>query len=83
MEARKVWDYRYTPDRYAPCCSNVSRLGNGNTMLVFGSGNDGVFALVEADAEGETVSAIEISSPGKNIQYRAYALDSINGESKK
>lgn len=83
MEARKVWEYRHSPDRYAGCCSSVERLENGNSVLVFGNDADAVFTLVEADAEGEAVSAIEISSPGKGIQYRAYALDSINGESKK
>jgi hypothetical protein len=88
MEASKVWEYRYTPDRYAGCCSSVQRLENGHTVLVFGSDTQHeeccrVFTLVEADAEGDTVSAIEISSPGKRIQYRAYALHSINGESRK
>jgi hypothetical protein len=85
LVARKVWEYRYTPDRYATCCSSVQRLENGNTVLVFGSDSTRevccrVFTLAEADAEGETVSAIEITSPGKRIQYRAYALDSMNGE---
>jgi hypothetical protein len=84
MEARKVWEYRSTPDLYASCCSSVQRLENGNTVMVFGRNvASGVFTLVEADANGDTVSAVEISSPGKTIQYRAYALDTINGEAKK
>jgi hypothetical protein len=86
LEASKVWEYRSTPDLYAPCCSSVERLDNGNTVLVFG--NDpthaiccGVFTLVEADAHQAAVSVIEITSPGKVSQYRAYPLESINGES--
>jgi hypothetical protein len=80
LEARKVWEYRYTPDLYALCCSWVQRLENGNTVLVFGR-DPRANTLVEADPSGSTVSAIEIASPGKAVQYRAYALDTINGES--
>ncbi|HEU0021823.1 MAG TPA: aryl-sulfate sulfotransferase, partial [Dehalococcoidia bacterium] len=88
LVARKAWEYRYTPDLYAGCCSDVQRLENGNSVLVFGSDPAHesccrVFTLVEAGAQGETVSAIEISSPGKGIQYRAYPLDTINGESRR
>jgi hypothetical protein len=83
MEARKVWEYRHDPDLYAPCCSSVHRLENGNTVLVFGrdeENNPGIFTLVEADPEGNAVAVTEISSEGKDIQYRAYPIDSINGE---
>jgi len=83
MEARKVWEYRYEPDLYASCCSSVTRLPNGNTVLVFGRDdiNDPqINTLIEADPDGNTVAATTILSPGKTIQYRAYPLDSINGE---
>lgn len=80
-----MWEYRATPDLYAPCCSSAERLENGNTVIAFGGGAGNiccrVFTLVEADPQGSSVAAIEITSPGKGIQYRAYALDSINGES--
>ena len=85
MEATKVWEYRFSPDLYAECCSSVERLANGNTVLVFGidAAQDiccRTFTLVEADQAGNTVSVIEISSPGKAIQYRAKAISSIDGE---
>jgi hypothetical protein len=86
MEARKVWEYRFSPDLFADCCSSAERLDNGNTVLVFGSdaANDlccRTFTLVEADPQGNAVSVIEMTSPGKQIQYRARPIDSINGES--
>ena len=86
MTATKVWEYRHTPDLYAQCCSNVTRLANGNTAVIFGSNFQvdqccRTFTLVEADSDGNAVSVIEISSPGKGIQYRAYPVDTLSGES--
>jgi hypothetical protein len=85
MEARKVWEYRHEPDLAAQCCSSTQRLANGNTLVDFGinPGDDiccRTFTLVEVDSAGNAVSVIEASSPGIAAQYRAYALDSINGE---
>ncbi len=85
MEARKVWEYRHSPDLFADCCSSVERLANGNSLLVFGSDNTvdfccRTFTLVEADSGGNPVSVMEIKSPNLGITYRAYPLDSINGE---
>ena len=81
MEARKVWEYRHSPDRFARCCSRVERLANGNTSVDFGNDDGGLTSvLVEADSQGNAVSVIEMSSLESNTQYRAYALDSINGE---
>jgi hypothetical protein len=85
MEARKVWEYRFSPDLFAGCCSSVERLTNGNTVLVFGATSVQdtccrTFTLVEADGAGDTVAVIEVSSPGKEIQYRAKVISSINGE---
>ena len=54
--ATKVWEYRHGPsDIFAACCSNVTRLANGNTVLVFGADFAAgtccrVFTLVEAGA---------------------------------
>jgi hypothetical protein len=85
MEARKVWEYRHSPDLYADCCSSAERLPNGNTVLVFGSDHTvdvccRTFTLIEADSEGNPLSVREIASPGLTIVYRVYPLDSINGE---
>jgi hypothetical protein len=79
MTASKVWEYRYTPDLFAVCCSNVTRLDNGNTVVMFGFGE---FHLVEVDSNDNIVSDVLMDSPGKITQYRADPLDTINGESK-
>jgi len=81
-QARKVWEYRFRPDLFAECCGNVTRLDNGNTVMVFGRDLvNHIFTLVEADPRGETVSVVRIASRGQTNQYRAYPLASINGES--
>lgn len=85
MEARKVWEYRPEPDLFALCCSNVTRLDNGNTVVMFGANFQEddccrTFTLVEADEAGDAVGMIEISAPGKSIQYRAYPVEGIYGE---
>ena len=87
--AIKVWEARHTPnDLAALCCSNVTRLANGNTVLVFGADFAAgtccrVFTLLEAGAANSGVDTqweVQISSPGKEIQYRVYPIDSIKGE---
>ncbi len=83
MEARKVWEYRHDPDLYAGCCSNAFRMENGNTLIVFGQDDEHdppVHTLVEVDPDGNLVAEIQISSEGKGIQYRAYPIASIDGE---
>ena len=85
MEARKVWEYRHSPDLFAACCSNAHRLHNGNTLLVFGSdfaaSPDPIFTIMEADTNGNAVWAVEEDAPaGKAVQYRVYPRDSIIGE---
>jgi hypothetical protein len=85
MEARKVWEFRHNPDRFAQCCSSAKRLANGNTLVDFGINPSThiccrTFTLVEVDSEGNAVSEIEGSSAGIRFQYQAHALDSINGE---
>ncbi len=83
MEARKVWEYRHDPDLYAGCCSNAYRMENGNTLVVFGQDDQHdppIHTLVEVDSEGNVVAEIQVSSEGKGIQYRAYPIKSINGE---
>ena len=88
MTTTVVWESRQTPDLYAQCCSNVTRLENRNTVLVYGSqfGVDvccRTFTLVEADPDGDAFSIIEISAPGKNVQYRVYPYDTIYGETER
>ena len=83
--ATKVWEYRHDPDLLSFCCSNVTRLDNGNTVIIFGADRDTDaccrdFVLVEADSNGDTVWELEISAPGQNVQYRVYPIDSLSGE---
>jgi hypothetical protein len=83
LQAVKVWEYRNTPDLYASAVGSVVRMDNGNTLTDFGAddvNNPKVFHLVEVDPQGKPVASTQIISPGKNIQYRALPVDSLNGE---
>ena len=85
MTATKVWEYRHDPDLFALCCSSVTRLDNGNTVIVFGSDFTSaaccrVFTLVEADAQGNTLWEVQLRAPGSPAQYRVYPILSIDGE---
>ena len=85
MTVTKVWEYRNEPDLFAACCSNVSRLGNGNTVIISGADfSQGLcgraFTLVEADSAGNAVAVMEIQDPGTLVLYRIYPVFSIYGE---
>ena len=84
MTATKVWEYRHNPDIFAGCCSNVHRLANGNTLVVFGSNAADIcckpFHIVEVDPAGNEVWKVVHRSPGKLFQYRVYPGDSVMGE---
>lgn len=91
MEARKVWEYRHTPDLFAVCCSIAHRLENGNTLIVFGSNFQAdpccrVFTTVEVSPEGDMAGDIvwEVleSDPTTNAQYRIYPANSVMGETR-
>jgi hypothetical protein len=86
MEAHKVWEYRHQPDLYASAVCSVVRLDNGNTVVDFGFDDatpaPSIFTLVEADAAGNAMAITEIESEGKNVQYRAIPIDSLNGETR-
>ena len=61
------------------------RLINGNTLVDFGFVDvnvPAIFTLAEVDPSGNPVAVTEIRSPGKNTQYRAIPVDSLNGETK-
>ena len=78
MTATKVWEYRHDPDLFAFCCSNTTRLTNGNTMMVFGCCF--THTLVEADSQGKTLFEAVIQAPMRAVQYRGYPADSLMGE---
>lgn len=76
MTATKVWEYRHAPDLFSWCCSNVTRLPGGNTLINFFSL---VHTLVEADNKGNAVAVIQ--REGLGASYRAQPIYSIYGES--
>jgi hypothetical protein len=84
MTVRKVWEYRLPGGLFAACCSNVTRLENGNTLVMFGSEfvpeDVRSFPVVEADPRGGAVWVVAHESLGKSSQYRVYPADSIMGE---
>lgn len=84
MTVSKVWEYRLKPDMYSICCSSVTRLKNGNTLVMFGSNFVDEccrpFLILEVDASGKEVWVVEHLSPLKPNQYRVYPADSIMGE---
>jgi len=86
MTASKVWEYQPEPPIFSPCCANVERLENGNTLMIFpGDIFDGEpccrpQTIVEAGAAGETVWKLEARATGLEVVYRVYAADSILGE---
>jgi hypothetical protein len=84
MEATKVWECRYTPDLFCSAVGSAIRLSNGDTVVDFGvdpvAEDPPIFRVVEADPDGNPVAITTISSPGKDIQYRAFPIVSINGE---
>ncbi len=84
MTASKVWEYRQDPDVFSVCCSNVTRLDNGNSLVLFGSNLVeeccGPFYIVEVDSLGDAVWVVEHTAPDKPNQYRAYPADAIMGE---
>jgi len=84
--AVKVWEYRPTPDNYAPPLSSAYRLSNGNTLVNFSGGDHaGNRSVVEVDAAGNEVFRIDnlpLHADGHlPVRYRAYdGIGSIMGE---
>ena len=82
--ATQVWEYRHNPDLFSDCCSNVTKLDNGNYLMVFGMTDDGIccrtFVIVEANEKEEVKWMVEHKSPGKFSQYRVFGSKSIMGE---
>ena len=61
--AVKAWEHQTDPDIFAPLASGAARLGNGNTLISFGSREDAdqPLAVLEVDPQG-------------NERFRAEAL---------
>lgn len=70
--AEKVWEFRYTPDRYAFMLGNVQRLENGNTFINWSTWPP-LFAC-EVDADGNVVYELEAGGNSSN-RVRRYRWD--------
>lgn len=85
--ARKVWEYRHSPDASAPVVSSVVRLANGNSLVNFGVAP---VLLVEVDAQQRPVWTLSYSAPvrfappvntgGLTIRFQVHPLDALAGE---
>ena len=84
--AVKVWEYRPTPDNYAPSLSSAYRLSNGNTLVNFSRGDHaGNRSVVEVDAAGNEVFRIDNpplhAGEDLPVRYRVYdGIVAIMGE---
>ena len=81
--ARRVWEFRTTPDSYAPYVGSARRLISGNTMVFFGLatgfvGATGPLAGYEVRPDGAVVWRLLVN--GASVVYRGTPLSSIGGE---
>jgi hypothetical protein len=75
MTATKIWEYRHTPDRFAPNRGNVQRLPNGNTLINWAQGD--LPKVTEVTPEGEVVYEMNFDANGEEglISYRSFRFD--------
>lgn len=83
--AEVVWEYRPSPDIFAPIVSSARRLANGNTVVAFGTAanfgtlpSTGPIAIHEVTPAGAVVWTLEVG--GAALMYRATPLETIGGE---
>ena len=82
--ASKVWEFRPQPDIYAPIVGSARRLGNGNTVVDFGTapgvvGASGPMAVYEVTPGGAVTWILRIEG-AQPVNYRATPLQHIAGE---
>ena len=68
--AERVWEYRNTPDEYAFAMGYVQRLGNGNTLIGWGSTKPDI---VEVAPDGTKL--MEMTLPAGIYSYRAFRFN--------
>ncbi len=82
--AHRVWQFRPSPDIFAPIIGSIHRFENGNTLVHFGvspvvyQGATGPIATFEVTGDGQVVWTL-ITSNAKTV-YRATPLTAIGGE---
>lgn len=82
--ARKVWEFRPTPDNWSRAVSSVRRLDNGNSFIGFGmsrglAGSTGPVEVYEVTQTGAVVWHL-VMREGIQLMYRATPLQHIGGE---
>ncbi len=82
--ASKTWEFRPEPTIYAPIIGSARRLGNGNTLVDFGTrsgilGASGPISIFETTPGGFVTWVLRISGD-QLLNYRATGLQNIGGE---
>lgn len=67
--ATETWEYRQSPDIFAPSLGNVQRLAGGGTMIGWG-GTTGNPKVTELHADGSIAIALDLDS--RYYTYRAF-----------
>ena len=82
--ASVAWQYRPTPDIWAAIISSVRRLGNGNSVLTFGTpaglvGSTGPISLHEVSTGGQLLWQMVVILPSGSV-FQGDPIASIGGE---
>jgi len=70
LTARRVWEYRGSPDVYGFAMGYVQRLSNGNTLIGVGAGKPDI---IEVAPDGSKV--MDMTLPPGIFTYRVYRYD--------
>lgn len=69
-EAHVVWQFRHTPDIFAPVWGSAQRLSNGNTLVCFGEHDAGEHSTI-VEVSSASKPLLELRTPGNWGVYRA------------
>jgi hypothetical protein len=80
-----AWEYRPSPDIWAPIISSVRRLANGHSVITFGTppgqlGATGPVVLHEVSPAGERQWSLVVSLPAGGGLFQGDPIESIGGE---
>ncbi|MEJ2613740.1 MAG: aryl-sulfate sulfotransferase [Ignavibacteriaceae bacterium] len=70
--AELVWDYRHSPDIFAPAMGSVQRLPNGNTLVGWGGAGSAAGNPILTEVHPDKSVAFEMSFPANQTSYRAF-----------
>jgi len=82
--AAKAWEFRPTPDVYAPIVGSARRLKDGPTLVDFGTrpgvlGSSGPIVVYEVGPDGLPTWSLRVVG-GELLNYRATPMDDLAGE---